>query len=785
MPSDDTANRLIDAMMVALGHEAEGVGGATLRPLRERLAVFVVRLDEHLASSNPPMIMCEVCHAHHFQGRCPRVTVEGFPLAPVTPPRTAFTPVAFAPPAGDSVAAADAHIMQTQANNEPPQEVYSDVEGYDPNFDYTPTEKETAEAKTWIDNLMSGGGSWADAQSLAVLLAETRHKQWSLDQSNHHGPGADGCGTVTCQVCIGKQRELTAVHAQAAHWETHADGLATKLDAEQKRSVEAEHHVEAIRADIGTALAMLDDVRRNIGASNPTEAEALYESYREAVGVLRSTIQRNAPKPRTFPRPAMVHTATAPPAAATAPAPPPAPESSSDLVVAHADPSAASSTERKRGAEGAAHCTCVHAPEQHGPNGCTVVGIISGPCGCKWFPSRRLLSVPSRVAIPRDIHEVLTRIAEFAEPPRTTVPYNPTTRERKAVHEWLAGCNVAPARWGRSEPPSWWACETCGACFNTTRPEGQWCGAGHPARLVSKHVDAAEVIDIDGHNWRGKLKARLDPDGTAESKTLMTAAVTGVKGPVAFTGAAVSHIEAGSGVRTALKDEPCSRCNGARTVVMPKMQVPCPQCSASDTATADPWAEKLARRLEARATSEESIAARAPHNGPPGYESKHRYAARVLREEADTTRGTGTRAGLAQLRANRVHEEVLADLGAPGYTREGAEPSKTEPKPLPGLAALAELDSELKRIPSMYLTADLIKAVADVRGALVAVKDVDLAHALAEWEAAVTDLRREITHREELTKKCRALLERLDTETTLRKGAEDKLAEWVGARKPS
>jgi hypothetical protein len=29
------------------------------------------------------------------------------------------------------------------------------------------------------------------------------------------------------------------------------------------------------------------------------------------------------------------------------------------------------------------NCDCFHAPEEHGPEGCNIMGAMSGPCPCK------------------------------------------------------------------------------------------------------------------------------------------------------------------------------------------------------------------------------------------------------------------------------------------------------------------------------------------------------------------------------------------------------------------
>lgn len=65
----------------------------------------------------------------------------------------------------------------------------------------------------------------------------------------------------------------------------------------------------------------------------------------------------------------------------------------------------------------------------------------------------------------------------------------------------------APAEPDTSKAPreSWWAC-TCGVAFNTTHPEGQWCADGHAPRRVSERIERADVVDIDGHNWRGRRR---------------------------------------------------------------------------------------------------------------------------------------------------------------------------------------------------------------------------------------------------------------------------------------
>jgi hypothetical protein len=54
----------------------------------------------------------------------------------------------------------------------------------------------------------------------------------------------------------------------------------------------------------------------------------------------------------------------------------------------------------------------------------------------------------------------------------------------------------APDCQAQRPPDGWsnvWECESCGKRWETTRPEGQWCANGHPAKLVSKRLRMSEI----------------------------------------------------------------------------------------------------------------------------------------------------------------------------------------------------------------------------------------------------------------------------------------------------
>lgn len=42
-------------------------------------------------------------------------------------------------------------------------------------------------------------------------------------------------------------------------------------------------------------------------------------------------------------------------------------------------------------------CICVHAPEQHGDEGCFMVSVMSGPCKCPWDGGREAMAELTRM----------------------------------------------------------------------------------------------------------------------------------------------------------------------------------------------------------------------------------------------------------------------------------------------------------------------------------------------------------------------------------------------------
>ena len=80
------------------------------------------------------------------------------------------------------------------------------------------------------------------------------------------------------------------------------------------------------------------------------------------------------------------------------------------------------------------------------------------------------------------------------------------------------------------------------------------------AAEVAQRFDPALDPGILPLRILGPIPARLDPEGTAKGKTILTAEMVGHNGPVPWPGPASTHVDIETGKRTALGDDPCGSC---------------------------------------------------------------------------------------------------------------------------------------------------------------------------------------------------------------------------------